>query len=226
MCSNLKLSAYKIMRKNYSNLFFAAVLFLTGCSMTFPLPDEKNQTMLIIPVETRQTLRHFVFTLDLSIKDSANNKIVHHQIEPNPKMLFSYNTQLKPGKYKITEMIRKAKPGFKLGGKKKRRHEMVKGISEFQLEKGKITIIDKSFLFQQPKPTKKGMQSKGMGMKGKVDAAERVQEQLKRKAERKTEQKEMREQRVRFVQIVDLDESFKTKLMEELKEVENFEKWK
>ena len=103
---------------------------------------------------------------------------------------------------------------------------MVKGISEFQLEKGKITIIDKRFLFQQPKPTKKGMQSKGMGMKGKVDAAERVQEQLKRKAERKIEQKEMREQRVRFVQIVDLDESYKTKLMEELKEVENFEKWK
>ena len=91
MCSNLKLSAYKIIRKNYSNLFFTAVLFLTGCSMTFPLPDEKNQTILIIPVETRQTLRHFVFTLDLSIKDSANNKIVHHQIEPNQKMLFSYN---------------------------------------------------------------------------------------------------------------------------------------
>ena len=122
-------------------------------------------------------------------------------------------------------MIRKAKPGFKLGGKKKRRPEMVKGISEFQLEKGKITIIDKRFLFQQPKPTK-GMQSKVMGMKGKLDAAERVQEQLKRKAERKTEQKEMMEQRVRFVQIVDLDESFKTKLMEELKKVENFEKWK
>ena len=123
-------------------------------------------------------------------------------------------------------MIRRAKPGFKLGGMKKRRTERVKGISEFQLEKGKITIIDKSFLFQQPKPTKKGMQSKGMGMKSKVDAAERVQEQLKRKAEIKIEQKEMRELRVRFVQIVDLGESFKTKLMEELKEVENFEKWK
>ena len=81
-------------------------------------------------------------------------------------------------------------------------------------------------MFQQPTPTKKGIKSKGMGMKGKVDAAERVQEQLKRKAERKTEQKEMREQRVRFVQIVDLDESYKTKLMGELKEVENFVKWK
>ena len=103
---------------------------------------------------------------------------------------------------------------------------MVKGISEFQLEKGKITIIDKSFLFQQHKLTKKVMQSKCMGMKGKVDAAQRIQEQFKRKAERKTEQKEMREQRVRFVQIVDMDESYKTKLMEELKEVENFEKWK
>ena len=65
-----------------------------------------------------------------------------------------------------------------------------------------------------------------MGMKGKVDAAERVQEQLKRKAERKTEQKEMKEQRVRFVQIVDLDESFKTKLLEELKGVENINQWK
>ena len=94
MCSKLKLSAFKGVRKNYLNLFFAAVLLLTGCSMTFPLPDEKNQTVLIIPVETRQTLGHFVFTLDLSIKDSANNKIVHHQIEPNPKMHFSYNTQL------------------------------------------------------------------------------------------------------------------------------------
>ena len=112
MCSKLKLSAFKGVRKNYSNLFFSAVLFLAGCSMTFPLPDEKNQTILIIPVETRQTLRHFVFTLDITIEDSANHIIVHHQIEPNPKMLFSYNTQLKPGKYKIIEMIRRAKPGF------------------------------------------------------------------------------------------------------------------
>jgi len=36
----------------------------------------------------------------------------------------------------------------------------------------------------------------------------------------------MKKQRVRFVQIVDLDESFKTKLLEELKEVENYDKWK
>ena len=223
MCSKLKLSAFKGVRKNYSNLFFAAVLFLTGCSMTFPVPDETNQTILIIPVETRQTLRHFVFTLDISIEDSANNKIVHHQIEPNPKMLFSYNTQLKPGKYKITEMFRKAKPGFKLGGKKKRRPERVRGISEFQLEKGKITIIDKTILFQQPKPNKRP-QKKGIG--GKKDASERAQERLKEKADRKAEQKEMRQQQVRFVQIVDLDESFKTKLLEELKEVENIDQWK
>ena len=36
----------------------------------------------------------------------------------------------------------------------------------------------------------------------------------------------MKKQRVRFVQIVDLDESFKTSLLEELKEVDNFDKWK
>ena len=186
--------------------------------MKFPVPDETNQTMLIIPVETRQTLRQFVFTLDISIEDSANKNIVHHQIEPNPKMLFSYNTQLKPGKYKITEMNRKAKPGFKLGGKQ--RPEKVRDNVEFELEKGKITIIDKMILFQQPKPNK-GPQKKGF--KGKKDAAENAQERLKEKADRKAEQKEMRKQRVRFVQIVDLDESFKTKLLEELKEVENID---
>ena len=49
---------------------------------------------------------------------------------------------------------------------------------------------------------------------------------MKRKAERKTEQKEMREQKVRFVQVVDLNESYKTKLLEELKEVENIDQWK
>ncbi|MDP7622465.1 MAG: hypothetical protein QGH27_10950, partial [SAR324 cluster bacterium] len=136
--------------------------------MKFPVPDETNKTMLIIPVETRQTLRQFVFTLDISIEDSANKNIVHHQIEPNPKMLFSYNTQLKPGKYKITEMNRKAKPGFKLGGKQ--RPEKVRDNVEFELEKGKITIIDKMILFQQPKPNKVPQKK---GIKGKKDVAER-----------------------------------------------------
>ena len=49
---------------------------------------------------------------------------------------------------------------------------------------------------------------------------------MKRKKERKTDQEEMKKQRVRFVQIVDLDESFKTKLLDELKEVKNYDKWK
>jgi len=221
MCSKLILNSYKIVRITVLNLIVVTVLLLTGCAMKFPVPDETNQTMLIIPVETRQTLRQFVFTLDISIEDSANKNIVHHQIEPNPKMLFSYNTQLKPGKYKITEMNRQAKPGFKLGGQP--RPERISEIGEFELEKGKITIIDKMFLFQQPKPNK-GPQKKGF--KGKKDAAENAQERLKEKADRKAEQKEMRKQRVRFVQIVDLDESFKTKILEEFKEVENIDQWK
>ena len=36
----------------------------------------------------------------------------------------------------------------------------------------------------------------------------------------------MKEQKVRFVQVIDLNESFKTKSMEELKEVENIDQWK
>jgi hypothetical protein len=188
--------------------------------MKFPVPDETNQTMLIIPVETRQTLRQFVFTLDISIEDSANKNIVHHQIEPNPKMLFSYNTQLKPGKYKITEMNRQAKPGFKLGGQP--RPERISEIGEFELEKGKITIIDKMFLFQQPKPDKKRERKDMRNMTG----AQQMQERKKQKDERKSEQKAMKKQRVRFAQVVDLEGGFKTKLMEALKEVENIDQWK
>ena len=218
-----KLNNYSevIAGKSLLNLIVLTIFFLSGCAMKFPVPDETNQTIMIIPVETRQTLVHFVFTLDVSIKGSSGNEVINHTVEPNPKMLFSYNTQLKPGKYKITKMIRKAKPGFKLGGKP--RPEKVRDNVEFELEKGKITIIDKMILFQQPKPNKVPQKK---GIKGKKDAAERVQERLKEKADRKAEQKEMKKQRVRFVQIVDLDESFKTKLLEELKEVENYDKWK
>jgi len=220
MCLKLNINAEKIVRITVLNLIVVTVLLLTGCAMKFPVPDETNQTMLIIPVETRQTLRQFVFTLDISIEDSANKNIVHHQIEPNPKMLFSYNTQLKPGKYKITEMNRQAKPGFKLGGQP--RPERISEIGEFELEKGKITIIDKMFLFQQPKPDKKRERKDMRNMTG----AQRMQERKKQKDERKAEQKAMKKQRVRFAQVVDLEGGFKTKLMEALKEVENIDQWK
>ena len=222
MCIKLNINAEKIVRITVLNLIVVTVLLLTGCAMKFPVPDETNQTILIIPVETRQTLGHFVFTLDVSIKGSSGNEVVQHTVEPNPKMLFSYNTQLKPGKYKITEMNMKAKPGFKLGGKKKRRPEKVRDNVEFELEKGKITIIDKMFLFQQPKP---GDRKKGKDMRN-MNEAQRVQERKKQKAERKAEQKAMKKQKVKPFQIVDLEESFKTKLLKELKEVENIDLWK
>ncbi len=223
MYAKLELNTFRIIRNNFKNLIIVTALFLTGCSLTFPEPDASNQTILIIPVETRQTLGHFVFTLDVSIKGSSGNEVVQHTVEPNPKMLFSYNTQLKPGKYKITEMNRKAKPGFKLGGKQ--RPEKVRDNVEFELEKGKITIIDKMILFQQPqsklvKPPKRGQNQQ------KMTDAERNLERIKRKKERKADQEAMKKQRVRQVQLVDLDESFKTKILEELKEVENIDQWK
>ena len=223
MCSKLILNSYKIVRITVLNLIVVTVLLLTGCAMKFPVPDETNQTILIIPVETRKTLGHFVFTLDVSIKGSSGNGVVQHTVEPNPKMLFSYNTQLKPGKYKITEINRKAKPGFKLGGKQ--RPEKVRDNVEFELEKGKITIIDKMILFQQPqskivKPPKRGQ------IQQKKTDAERNLERIKREKERKADQEAMKKQRVRQVQLVDLDESFKTKILEELKEVENIDQWK
>jgi len=223
MCLKLNINAEKIVRITVLNLIVVTVLLLTGCAMKFPVPDETNQTILIIPVETRQTLGQFVFTLDVSIKGSSGNEVVQHTVEPNPKMLFSYNTQLKPGKYKITEMNKKAKPGFKLGGKQ--RPEKVRDNVEFELEKGKITIIDKMILFQQPQSKLVKPPKRGQNQQKKTDA-ERNLEKIKRKKERKADQEAMKKQRVRQVQLVDLDESFKTKILEELKEVENIDQWK
>ena len=146
-------------------------------------------------------------------------------IQPNPDMLFSYSTKLKPGKYKITKMIRKANPGFKLGGKKKRRPEKVSNLDDIELIKGGVTILNKKFLFQQPQSKLGNPPKRGQNQQKKTDA-ERNLERIKRDKERKADQEEMKKQRVRFVQIVDLDESFKTKLLEELEEVENYETWK
>jgi hypothetical protein len=78
------------------------------------------------------------------------------------------------------------------------------------------------FLFQQPKPGKK---RKRTDMR-EMTEAQRAQERAKQEAERKAERKAMKKQRVRFAQVVDLEESFKTKLLEELKEVDNIDLWK
>ena len=222
-----KLNKYSevIAGKYLLSLFVMTILFLPGCAMKFPAPDETNQTILIIPVETRQTLGHFVFTLDVSIKGSSGNEGIKHTVEPNPKMLFSYNTKLKPGKYKITKMVMQAKPGFKLGGGAKKRPEKMNDKIEFELQKGKITIIDKMILFQQPKSKLGKPPKRGQNQQKKTDA-ERNLEKIKRKKERKADQESMKKQRVRQVQLVNLDESFKTKTLEELKEVENTDKLK
>ena len=219
MYKNLKKYSEVIAGKLFLNLFVMTIIFLPGCAMKFPAPDETNQTILIIPVETRQTLGHFVFTLDVSIKGSSENEGIKHKVEPNPKMRFSYNTQLKPGKYKITKMVIKAKPGFKQHPKNKIR---MKNKVEFELQKGRITILDKMILFQQPDPGKKRERKDMRNM----DENQRAQERIKEKAARKAEQEAMKKQRVRQAQLVNLDESFKAKILEELKEVENIDQWK
>jgi len=222
-----KLNKYTslIAGKYFLNLFVMAILFLSGCAMKFPVPDETNQTILIIPVETRQTLRNFVFTLDVSIKGSSGNEGIKHTVEPNPKILFSYNTQLKPGKYKITKMVMNAKPGFKLGGGAKKRPEKMKDKIEFELHKGKITIIDKMILFQQPQSKLGKPPQRGQKKQKKTDVEKHL-EKVKRNKERKADQEAMKKQKIRQVQLVNLDESFKAKILEELKEVENIDQWK
>ena len=119
-------------------------------------------------------------------------------------------------------MVMKAKPGFKLGGGVKQRRQRMKNEIEFELQKGRITILDKMILFQQPDPGKKRERKDMRNM----DENQRAQERRKEKTERKAEQDAMKKQRVRQAQLVNLDESFKAKILEELKEVENIDQWK
>ena len=80
-------------------------------------------------------------------------------------------------------------------------------------------------LFQQPQSKLVKPPKRAQNQQKKTDA-ERNLEKMKRKKERKADQEAMKKQRVRQVQLVDLDESFKTKILEELKEVENINQWK
>ena len=47
-----KLSKYsgEVVGKSFLNLLVLTILFLSGCAMKFPVPDETNQTILIILV--------------------------------------------------------------------------------------------------------------------------------------------------------------------------------
>ena len=66
---------------------------------------------------------------------------------------------------------------------------------------------------------------RGQNQLKKTDV-ERNLEKIRRKKARKADQEAMKKQRVRQVQLVDLEESFKAKILEELKEVENVDQWK
>jgi len=186
----------------------SAFFFFSGCSLSVPEPDENNQTLLIIPVETIQTLKKFIYTVNFTIEDSRGKRIPY-RIEPNPDTFFSYKPKLKPGKYKLTKLYAVAKPGFRVGKKKKFRIRNFDTV-EFQLENGKVTIVDKKLLIQQPeRVTGSNLKNLNRG---------------KRKYEIKITKKKIKE-RFRLVEMLELDDIFKKKLMDELKEVENFEKW-
>jgi len=218
MSSNL--NTYKIAQKNIVNIIIITCFLVTGCSLAVPEPDENNQTLLILPVETIQKLKKFIYTVNLTIEDSNNEK-VFHRIEPNPDTHFSYKSKLKPGKYKITELHAVANPGFRVGKKKKQRLRDW-NVIELNLEKGKATIVNKKLLIQQPE----SIRSKKSRIEWqKMNKGERAHEKAKRKQKRNERNKKLRAERFRNIEVHDLDDNFKAKLMEELNEVENIEKW-
>jgi len=204
--------------QNVVGVFLVAVFFSAGCSLSVPEPDENNQTLLIIPVETIQTLDKFIFTANLTIQDK-NNKKIFYRIEPNPKTLFSYKSLLNPGKYKITDLKLVAKPGFKFGNKKKKLRWRNWEVIDVKLERGKATIVNKKLLFQQPPQIKRKKNVRGMS------AGEKALEKAMTKQRRKEVRKKLRDEKFKPVEVHNLDESFQAKLIDQLKEVENSDKW-
>ena len=212
----LNLELIIIFRRNVRIVFFLIIFFLAGCSLSVPEPDENNQTLLIIPVETIQKLKKFLYTVNLTIEDSSGKRIPY-RIEPDPDTFFSYKSQLKPGKYKLTKLYAVAKPGFRVGKKKKLRIRNFDTV-EFKLENGKATIIDKKLLIHQPERIS--------GKKWKnLNRGERKHEIKIRKKKIKERNEKLRKERFRHVEMLELDDFFTEKLMKELKEVENIEKW-
>ena len=215
MC--LKSILYKHSKYYVAIITLIFFFFSSGCSLSVPEPDENNQTLLIIPVETIQTLKKFIYTVNFTVEDS-NGKRIPYRIEPNPDTFFSYKSQLKPGKYKLSKLYAVARPGFRLGKKKKLRIRNFQTV-EFKLENGKATIIDKKLLIQQPE------RIIGNDWKN-LNRGERKHEIKNRKKKIKERNKKLRKEEFRHVKMLELDDFFKEKLMNELKEVENFEKWK
>ena len=68
----------KYSRRNFNYVFLLIILFSVGCSFSVPEPDESNQALLIIPVETRQTLKQFIWTLHITIEDTSSNEKYNH----------------------------------------------------------------------------------------------------------------------------------------------------
>ncbi len=215
MCFTSKLS--KLAKYFALTITFFLFFNFSGCSLSVPEPDENNKTLLIIPVETIQTLKKFIYTVNLTIENSSGKRIPH-RIEPNPDIFFSYKSQLKPGKYKFIKLYAVAKPGFRVGKKKKLRIRDFDTV-EFQLENGKATIIGKKLLIQQPE------RITGNNLKN-LNRGERKHEIKNRKKKIEDRNKRLIKEGFRHVEMLELDDTFKVKLMDELKEVENFEKWK
>ena len=73
-------------KKNFIVFNFFVFYFFFGCSLSVPEPDENNQTLLIIPVETIQTLKKFIYTVNFTIED------LPHPLEPTIPILSPFLT--------------------------------------------------------------------------------------------------------------------------------------
>ena len=130
----------------------------------------------------------------------------------------------------IGPLLRKHEiPFYATKGTWRRASHIIGNINEFLLEKGKVKVLDKKILLLQPvsklSEPPKGRQPKHQKQTDAEKNLERIKKEKERKKKRDADREQMKQQRVKWVQVLDLDKSFKSNLMEKLKEVENFEKW-
>ena len=86
----------KIIRRSFLSLLLLIIFLITGCSFSVPEPDENNQALLIFPVETRQTLPQFIWTLHISIEDQEPDEVAEEIIKQLPSILISQEGPIEP----------------------------------------------------------------------------------------------------------------------------------
>lgn len=133
-------------------------LFIVSCSSSLPEPNADYQTILIIPVSAKNSSDH-AFNYSLSFEISKRNENGDYietaysgRIHPKENITHVIVTDLQPGKYNLTRVIK-----YRSSSEKKENKLETRVFDQpFQLAKGEINILPKAIrMVQLESKTKK-----------------------------------------------------------------------